>query len=390
MANTTRTLNPLHFEDLEPKRFEDLVRQLAYDFRDWVRLEATGRSGADEGFDARGYERLSRRPSQDESEAPDLEAEQETELQPDRLWLIQCKRERALPPAKLRKYLAELPNESVKGLHGIIFAAACDFSKASRDVLVEWARAHGLSEWHLWGKAELEDQLLQPKNDSLLFAYFGVSFVLQRRSKGVALRRNLAIKRRLKRFLDGKSDAVVLLRDLEDTTYPYPLEDRSAPRWRARRALQLGAPGLDLRLSMRPAWLSLDTTKWDAALGVPGVDLAYGNDLGRVMSPEDELLDEKANQLWRTLPKEEQAWLYVEAYLPYDRIELVDDIGDDRFEGPHLFVSGWDAGYPGFYPYIETVHEPKRRITIESVDDVGRQSIFPPETRDLRKVYRGL
>jgi hypothetical protein len=53
---TTRTLGPLHLEDLEPHRFEDLVRQLLYDFRDWRYLEPTGRTGSDEGFDVRGWE----------------------------------------------------------------------------------------------------------------------------------------------------------------------------------------------------------------------------------------------------------------------------------------------------------------------------------------------
>ncbi len=43
MTQATRTLNPLHFEDLEPHRFDDMVRQLAYDFRTWRNLEATGR-----------------------------------------------------------------------------------------------------------------------------------------------------------------------------------------------------------------------------------------------------------------------------------------------------------------------------------------------------------
>jgi hypothetical protein len=52
-ATTTRTLNPLPFQDLEPRRFEDLIRQLAYDFREWKSLEAIGRSGADEGMDIR-------------------------------------------------------------------------------------------------------------------------------------------------------------------------------------------------------------------------------------------------------------------------------------------------------------------------------------------------
>lgn len=39
---TTKTLNPIHFEDLEPHRFEDLIRQLLYDFKNWKSLEATG------------------------------------------------------------------------------------------------------------------------------------------------------------------------------------------------------------------------------------------------------------------------------------------------------------------------------------------------------------
>ena len=56
MSGAIRTTGPLHFEDLEPRRFEDLARQLIYDFRPWRSLEATGRAGSDEGFDARGME----------------------------------------------------------------------------------------------------------------------------------------------------------------------------------------------------------------------------------------------------------------------------------------------------------------------------------------------
>ena len=56
ITTVTKTLGPLHFDDLEPKRFKDLARQLVYDFRIWRRLEATGRAGSDDGFDARGYQ----------------------------------------------------------------------------------------------------------------------------------------------------------------------------------------------------------------------------------------------------------------------------------------------------------------------------------------------
>lgn len=51
--NITRTLGQIHFEDLELHRFEDLLRQLIYDYKDWQSIEATGCGGADDGYDIR-------------------------------------------------------------------------------------------------------------------------------------------------------------------------------------------------------------------------------------------------------------------------------------------------------------------------------------------------
>ncbi len=96
MGQTTRTLNPLHFEDLEPHRFEDLSRQLIYDFRNWLSIEAIGRSGADEGIDIRAIEEVIT--LLDENETDD---ENTNEILPSRLhrtWVIQCKREQKITP----------------------------------------------------------------------------------------------------------------------------------------------------------------------------------------------------------------------------------------------------------------------------------------------------
>jgi hypothetical protein len=57
-SNITKILGPIHFEDLDPHRFEDLVRELVYDFKDWQSIEATGRGGSDDDFDIRAYERI--------------------------------------------------------------------------------------------------------------------------------------------------------------------------------------------------------------------------------------------------------------------------------------------------------------------------------------------
>ena len=89
---TTRTLNPLPFSDLEPHRFEDLIRQLAYELRRWKSLEATGRAGSDNRIDIRGIEIVP------VDQDPDEDDENTEAAFVERLWIFQCKREKSLPP----------------------------------------------------------------------------------------------------------------------------------------------------------------------------------------------------------------------------------------------------------------------------------------------------
>jgi len=66
----------------------------------------TGRPGADHGFDARGYEIVANAaPSMDETDDGETVEERTVfdEGVDDRLWLIQCKRERAIGPKVLEK-----------------------------------------------------------------------------------------------------------------------------------------------------------------------------------------------------------------------------------------------------------------------------------------------
>jgi len=171
MANISRTINPLHFEDLEPHRFEDLIRQLVYDFRTWRSLEAIGRTGSDAGIDIRGIEKaiiLETNENDDESDHIQLNKNEE-----DRIWIIQCKREKAIGPQKIKAIICDFFSEAEQKHYGYILTAACDFSKAARDTFFEEARKNGVQEFYIWGKAEIEDQLFLPKNDYLLFAYFG-------------------------------------------------------------------------------------------------------------------------------------------------------------------------------------------------------------------------
>jgi hypothetical protein len=382
MTSVTRTVNPLHFEDLEPKRFEDLIRQLAYDFKNWRRLEATGRSGSDDGFDARGYEQIGSGGSASSDDDEDGGSDEGIGAE-DRLWLIQCKREKSITPSKMRAHLAEI--RITEPLYGVIFAAACDFSKATRDVLAAWCRDNGISEWHLWGKAELEDQLLQPKNDGILFAYFGISFAIRRRSNVSEIRRQVAIKRKLAKLVDGRT---ALLRDVDDDQYPFPPDDGAPPNWRVRELRQLTSMGLLVRVSVREAWLSSDGEEWDAALESEGQGVDNGQDTWHERSAEEKELDRIARESWRAFPDAEKAWLYTEGYIPYSQIMLIDDIGDDEFQGPHIFIAGWNDGFAMGQQWIESMEHPKRHLIFTGADTPGRAARFPEQLRhrSLRKL----
>ena len=151
---TTKTLHPLPFHDLEPHRFEDLVRQLAYEFRDWHSLEAVGRSGSDDGIDIRGTERPYRvgEPTSDDAESEGDELVPITEA---RSWIFQCKREKAVGPKRVREAVAESLPDNRPAPYGFVLAVACDLSKKARDVFREEMVNRGVEEFFVWRAANL-------------------------------------------------------------------------------------------------------------------------------------------------------------------------------------------------------------------------------------------
>lgn len=197
----TKTINPIHFEDLEPHRFEDLIRQLIYNFKEWSSLEATGKLGSDDGVDIRGFEKISKK-----NEYSDEDEEEQEENYNERLWFIQCKREKTITPAKIQKIISE---SFISGVpEAYILAAACDFSKKTRDVFRNEMQKYKIKEFYLWGKAELEDMLYQEKNDSILFTFFGYSIHLKQKNISNILKKRTSIKRKLKK-IDYSNGVVV-------------------------------------------------------------------------------------------------------------------------------------------------------------------------------------
>jgi len=342
ISKTTRTLNPLHFEDFEPHRFEDMVRQLAYDFRPWKSIEATGRLGADEGMDVRAVEGPGEIERADEDENDDIVQEPT----PVRLWIIQCKREKAIGPAKVRQILKDsLPAGSAVP-YGFILAAACDFSKKARDVFHQELRGRSVQEGHLWGKAELEDMLFSPKYDHLLFAYFNISLQIRRRSLRAELHSRFAIKRKLIKIFGGvdrKLFKTVLLRNAREERYPYWKEVpdfQTRPAWLYATCIGHDPPDhLSFIVQGFFAYVDDEHQKWDALFG-------YNHEKVRVirsyLPDESEQEKQKGDEYIRywndRVPEENRANFLDIRLISYDRILVVDEFGDRYNEGPHLLV----------------------------------------------------
>ncbi len=344
-ATPTRTLNPLPFQDLEPHRFEDLVRQLAYDLRRWKSLEPLGRSGSDEGLDIRAIE-LGRI---QEDVADDDELEQTFE---ERLWIFQCKRENSLAPKYLRKVIKDSFASLQEPPHGFILAIACDVSKKTRDAFREEMATRGVHEFAIWAKGELEDMLFQANNDRLLFAYFGLSLQPRQRSLATTLRSQIAKKKQLAALIGEddreaghtESETLVLIRDPSDTRYPdSPEPGEPAPKWIACHALTLKHGPLVVRFHKYFAAVTDNGTRWDAILEY---DVARADVESELRSLQAWRVDRRARtdqrprEFWNEyVYEDDRTYLIVYRAIDLDRIIAADALGDGYYPIPHIFAA---------------------------------------------------
>lgn len=392
----SRTINPLHFEDLEPHRFEDLIRQLLYDFRQWYSIEAVGRLGSDDGIDIRAIERIVYREEFDAApeDGEDVAYEKEENIQ-EKVWIIQCKREKSIGPKKVRTIAEDgLSNLEIKS-YGYILAAACDFSKASRDAFRDEMLKYGIQEFYLWGKAEIEDFLFLPKNDYLLFAYFGFSLQISRRSKKTLVRSRLALKNKLVKVfgdIQQQSFHMVLVRDPSDTDYPYvkSVEDfLKQPQWRYWEFH--GHSPIDhvsFVVERHYAYVNWEGKEWDIIDSISALR-NYPDIYGLEQDAFDPgRLKSIGNAYWElNVPEENRAYAITVSPISYDRILAIDEIGDLYNEAPHLIVD-YNQGSP-FENKSLVYLEATRQYDIRTLrlDEGKRIKFFPKKIPDKREEY---
>ncbi|MFC1943651.1 hypothetical protein ACFLWO_03630 [Chloroflexota bacterium] len=394
MPQPTRALHPLNFEDLEPHRFEDLTRQLIYGFRQWESLEATGRTGSDEGMDIRAIERLQSSDVIYEDEVADGEPIPIRDIESKgRLWIIQCKRERRISPTRIRSIVSTNFSGLTDKPYGYILVAACDFSKKARDAFREEAVNQGVEEFIIWGKAEVEDQLYLPKNDHLLFAYFGISLQVRRRSVKTEIRAKLSLKKKLTNILgaiDQIGFSLVLIRDPRDERYPSidnPGVFLKSPSWRYWVFYAHQPPDhLAFIYKKHYAYVDWETNEYDVLSeyddGIPPRPVICDLEEG-LWDPRK--LAQRYHKFWGNIvPEANRAWAVELRIIPYERIIALDEIGDIHHQGPHLLVEYGADGQP-FEPE-------RRREFLESTfleqnilefSDGKRISYFPEEIPEI-------
>jgi hypothetical protein len=304
----------------------------------------------------------------------------------DRQWLIQCKREKKIPPKKLVSYLNEIPEEERKKLHGIIFVAACDFSQKAYDAFRDWCARYAINEAYLWGKAQIEDILYQPKNDGLLFAYFGISLQIRKRSVRTALRARLSMKRKSERILSDNPNAhdPILLRDPSDNRYPFKPDkeelEKNPIKWKVKFFCGHHPNGLKIQVRSFYAYIGDDNKSWDYipsfnAGDVPGYNRWIDKDV----------YWETRNRIqafWDKIPEKNRAWFNIEVLLLYEDIYDIDEKGDSIADFPHIYLdmSKNDGGS------IESLQPTKGWAREIEPDPANRIKFFPDEFPEIENI----
>jgi hypothetical protein len=337
--NITRTYGPIHFEDLDPHRFEDLVRELIYDYKDWQSIEATGRSGSDEGFDVRAYERI----VEYYTDETDIDTERERNIHPmdGNLWMIQCKREKEIGPTKISNIISDCISIE-NPPYGYILVAPANFSKKSFDKFREELKNRGVMEFHLWGEAALEDMLHMPKFDRILFTFFGISLVTKKRNRSTEIRSIVATKNKLFKVFEEKSNELneILFRDINDTNYPkenaYPDFSKN-PRWlNCYFRSHIGTfMMIDINLSCY-AYVDIQKKEWDY-FEASDINIANRNYTPEKFK-EKRQQENKAVELWNLLPQEKKKTIRIVGLIKYSDILVVDEKGDSINDMPHLYI----------------------------------------------------
>jgi hypothetical protein len=229
-------------------------------------------------------------------------------------------------------------------------------------------------EFHLWGRAALEDMLHLPKNDHILFTFFGISLVSRRKSSAMEIRAVISTKNKLFNLVGSHPrHQAVLLRDTKDVHYPYKSEYKdfkNRPRWKEFPAVEMHPLGLIVQVGKYFAFRDAIKKEWDYSDAINLVNRQV-DDEERETSHD---LRQNVESFWEFFRKSHQAMFIVNGLIRFDLIVAIDGEGDSLHKFPHIYVDfqGDRGPFVGFYKYLKFGEHHHK-----SIDALQRAKTFP-------------
>lgn len=306
-----RTTTRLHFDDLDPRRFEDLCLALLYPLNPWEDIRHYGRGGTDGGVDVLAVERLA-------------DARERT-------WVVQCRRYRRATKATLEKAVRDALTKMVSPPDVLLVVVSCDVSRSAHEAYVRYAASRGIGTPMLWTQSLVEAKLYAERRD-LLFAFFGLSEALDSRSRERTVVRNVALKRRMRTALLRSSRGTpvsrmpydkfvtteAIIHSVDDSSYPNePADCHGIWSWYKVEFFDFYWNGLKVIIGMDRVVVAADG-RWA-------------------------LLDLKCGDLPGGLREET---VFRIGHIPYRDIVEYDDVGDEFSSVPHIYCRFAEGGTP--------------------------------------------
>lgn len=309
---TTVTIGKLHFDDLDPLRFEDLSLAMIYRLRRWSKIHHYGRKGSDDGID--------------------IYSEEELENGAGKTWFIQCKRYISMKKSELKNAVdkAVAKNSIIPDV--FLLVTACDITKPNIEFFIKYANEKGIKNPQLWTASIIEAKLYSENHD-LLFAFFGVNLNATKNNRIETIKRNIKMKNRMrddfikkqinpsetmKRPYKKFAFSEAIIHSVDD--YAYPKADEKA----------VGISG----------WFKVELYNF------------YYNGLEVILSIEKYIMDSEG--YWdivhyddkMRLEKYQSNTAYVVGRIPYENIVEYDLDGDGFYNTPHIYCDFRNNGTP--------------------------------------------
>jgi hypothetical protein len=253
-AKPSTTTNRLHFEDLDPRRFEDLCHALVFSLRDWASMTHPGRTGNDDGIDIHAVEQS------DDGEP--------------RQWVIQCKRYKSIAPKQAQDALEAGIISTASPVNVFLLVVGCDVRKETHDKLQAHAIKSGVGQAIIWDASYLESTLYNQRKD-LLFTYFGVNIREARQNREALVKRRVQLKTKMRKDFyekDGRraerdhrfrfNCSNLIIRSVEDDTYPIVGCQSGISPWFKTEPFDFYHNGLEVCLTIQYAIFD-EENNWD-------------------------------------------------------------------------------------------------------------------------------